>query len=172
MPAPMDQQFAEDFLLYWGLLGFLTSRIPAAALPGLDRTRLDGFTVGLARYYGTRRRETVAALRRLRASQHVYAKALRGYDAVLTPVLGHTTPPIGHLAPTVPFDELLGRLIAYDSFCPLNNATGSPAISLPLGATSAGLPLGVHLMGPHGGERTLLELAYELEAAQPFRRLS
>jgi amidase len=172
MPAPIDQQFADDFLLYWGLLGFLTSRIPAAALPGLDRTRLDGFTLGLARYYGTRRRETVAALRRLRASQHAYARALRGYDAVLTPVLGHTTPPLGHLSPTVPFEELLQRLVAYDCFCPLNNATGSPAISLPLGATTAGLPIGVHLMGPHGGERTLLELAYELEAAKPFRRLS
>ena len=171
MPTPMDRQFADDFLLYWGLLGFLTTKIPARALPELDRSRLDAFTLGLARYYRTRRRETVGALRRLRASRFVYADALRAYDAVLTPVLGHTTPPIGHLSPTVPFEELLQRLIAYTGFTPLNNATGSPAISLPLGATTTGLPIGVHLMGKHGDERTLLELAYELEAAKPFRRL-
>jgi amidase len=172
MTPPMDQQFADDFVLYWGLLGFLTARIPERVLPELDRSRFDALTLGLADYYRAHRRETVGALRRLRASRHVYAAALRGYDAVLTPVLGHTTPPIGHLSPTVPFEQLLQRLVEYAAFTPLNNATGSPAISLPLGATSSGLPIGVHLMGPHGGERTLLELAYELEAAQPFRRLS
>lgn len=172
MPPPMDQQFADDFVLYWGLLGFLTARIPAKALPGLDRSRFDALTLGLSSYYLAHRRATVGALRRLRASRVAYAAALRGYDAVLTPVLAHTTPPIGHLAPTVPFEELLQRLVQYASFTPLNNATGSPAISLPLGATAAGLPIGVHLMGAHGGERTLLELAYELESAQPFRRLS
>ncbi|HUR14456.1 MAG TPA: amidase [Mycobacteriales bacterium] len=172
MPAPMDQRLADDFVLYWGLLGFLTSRIPARALPELDRSRFDALTLGLSGYYGENRRETLGAVRRLRASRHAYARALTGYDAVLTPVLAHTTPPIGHLAPTLPFEQLLQRLIAYASFTPLNNATGSPAISLPLGATTRGLPIGVHLMGPHGGERALLELAYELEAAQPFRRLS
>lgn len=40
-----------------------------------------------------------------------------------------------------------------------------------MGESAEGLPIGVHLMGRHGGERTLLEVAFELEAAQPFRRL-
>ncbi len=171
MPPPMDEQFADDFVLYWGLLGFLTSRLPSRALPGLDRTRFDSLTLGLSGYYLAHRSETVGALRRLRASRAVYAAALRGYDAVLTPVLAHTTPELGHLAPQVPFEQLLQRLTEYASFTPLNNATGSPAISLPLGASSDGLPIGVHLMGAHGAERTLLELAFELEAAHPFRRL-
>jgi amidase len=66
---------------------------------------------------------------------------------------------------------MLPRLVNYVSFTPLNNAAGGPAISLPLGRTAAGLPIGVHLSADHGDERTLLELAFELEAAQPFARI-
>ena len=69
------------------------------------------------------------------------------------------------------FETLFSRLRNYACFTPLNNATGSPAMSLPLGSTSEGLPIGVHFSGRHGAERTLLELAYELEAAQPWRRI-
>ena len=46
--------------------------------------------------------------------------------------------------------------------------TGAPAISLPLGATPDGRPVGVMFSGARGSERTLLEIAFELEAARPF----
>lgn len=171
MPPPMDQQFADDFALYWGLLGYLMSRVGGRAFPGLDAARFDALTVGLAGHYRVHARDTVGALARLRHSRVTYARALAGYDAVLSPVLAHTTPRIGHLSPQQPFEELFPRLVEYVAFTPLNNASGSPAISLPLGATAEGLPIGVQLMAGHGDERTLLELAYELEAAAPFRRL-
>jgi len=54
----------------------------------------------------------------------------------------------------------------------LQNVSGSPAISLPLARTDAGLPLGVQLAAPYGEERRLLELAYELEAASPWPTLA
>jgi amidase len=57
------------------------------------------------------------------------------------------------------------------AFTPLNNASGSPAMAVPMGSTPEGLPVGVQLMARHGDERTLLEVAYELEQAAPFRRL-
>jgi amidase len=56
-------------------------------------------------------------------------------------------------------------------FTPLNNAAGGPAISLPLGRTSQGLPIGAHLSADLGDERTLLELAFELEEARPWARI-
>ncbi len=86
-------------------------------------------------------------------------------------MLTHTTPLLGHLSPSVEFEELFSRLEAYVGFTPLNNAAGGPAISLPLGRSSLGLPVGVHLSADLGDERTLLELAYELEEARPFARI-
>jgi amidase len=44
--------------------------------------------------------------------------------------------------------------------------TGWAAISLPLGTTSTGLPIGVQLMAPD--ETVLLQLAAQLEAAAPW----
>jgi amidase len=46
------------------------------------------------------------------------------------------------------------------------NVTGWAAISLPLGVTPAGLPIGVQLMAPD--ETILLQLAAQLEAAAPW----
>ena len=102
---------------------------------------------------------------------HEYRKVFTRLDVVLSPVLTHTTPAIGHLSPTLPFEELFPRLQAYVGFTPLNNASGGPAISLPLGATSNGLPIGCQLAADLGDERTLLELAFELEAARPWSRI-
>jgi amidase len=84
----------------------------------------------------------------------------------LSPVLSHTTPLLGWLSPEQPFETLFPRLLQYVSFTPLNNAAGSPGISLPMGATPEGLPVAVHFSGAHGDEKTLLELAFELEQAK------
>jgi amidase len=43
------------------------------------------------------------------------------------------------------------------------NFTGQPAISVPVGVTSDGLPIGVQMVGAPGGELVLLEVAAELE---------
>ncbi len=43
--------------------------------------------------------------------------------------------------------------------------TGCPAISVPAGHTAGGLPVGVQIVGPHGSERRLLEIAAGFEAA-------
>ena len=96
---------------------------------------------------------------------------MASYDAILTPVLGHTTPEIGYLSPTVDFDTLFDRLTQYVSFTPLANATGAPAISLPASLTEQGLPVSIQLMGKHGGEQTLLELAFLLEETMNWPRI-
>ncbi len=58
-------------------------------------------------------------------------------------------------------------------FSQLANVTGVPAMSVPLYWTPEGLPLGVQFVAPFGDEATLLQLATELESAQPwFDRLA
>jgi amidase len=68
----------------------------------------------------------------------------------------------------VPFDTLRERLLQQVGYTLIHNVAGAPAISLPMGWTSAGLPVGVQVCAGPGQERVLLELAYELEAAQPW----
>jgi amidase len=90
---------------------------------------------------------------------------------VLTPTLSRVTPELGWLDPSQSFETVMGRLLEWVCFTPLQNATGDPAISLPMGMSSKGLPIGVQLAAERGHDRRLLQVAYELEAAQPFARI-
>ena len=90
---------------------------------------------------------------------------------MLSPTLAHTTPRLGYLSAEAGFPEMFERLQRYVAFTPLHNASGAPGISVPAGLTQEGLPIGVHLSAKLGQDRTLLELAYELEAARPFPSL-
>jgi amidase len=151
VPLPVTEKFITDFTHYWSLLGFSTHHFGNRTVgPGFDKSRTDPLTRFLARRF---------------------IRQAEGVDMVLSPALGHTTPRLGYLSPTVEFPEMFDRLVRYAAFTPLHNATGAPAMSLPLGATSDGLPIGVHFSALHGDERTLLEVAYELEAAKPFARI-
>ena len=87
---------------------------------------------------------------------------------MLTPTLARETPELGWLDPAQGFETVMGRLLEWVAYTPLQNATGAPAISLPLATTAAGLPQGMMLAAGRGGEAMLLELAYELEEAQPW----
>jgi len=49
------------------------------------------------------------------------------------------------------------------------NLTGQPALSLPLGQSASGLPIGVQFVAPYGREDTLIRVAALLEQALPWR---
>jgi len=59
-------------------------------------------------------------------------------------------------------------VLEYSTFTPIFNATGQPAISLPLHATASGLPIGVQFAGPYGDEGMLFQLAGQIERATPW----
>lgn len=164
VPIPVNSSFPDDFAMYWGLLAFgMKLNGHKIAHPGFDKQRVEDLTEGLGRMFLRGAWRLPAILWRLRQARFDYAKAMAGFDAVLTPVLGHTTPKLGHLSPEVPFETLFDRLTRYANFTPLANVTGAPAISLPRSLTANNLPVSVQLMGKHGNERTLLELAFSLE---------
>jgi amidase len=94
------------------------------------------------------------------------------FDVVLSPVVSHASPPLGYLSPRCPPDELLPRLTGYVGITPMQNALGTPAISLPMGMTSTDRrPIGVQLAAQAGEEAALLSLAFELEAQVDFPRI-
>lgn len=175
IPAPVPTSFPDDFTLYWGFLAFMVERFGRHTIaPGFDASRVDPLTRGLSALFRRQLRRFPGALMRLRGAQREYQRTATrlGHDAVLSPVLAHTTPPLGVLSPAQDFEVLLERLRNYVSFTPLNNVAGNPAIALPAGRSAEGLPIGVQLQAAHGAERTLLELAYALEAEQPWPLLS
>jgi amidase len=50
----------------------------------------------------------------------------------------------------------------------LQNVTGQPAMNLPLTWNDQGLPIGVQFVAPFGDEKTLFQLARQLEEAAPW----
>ncbi|MFX0578180.1 amidase [Nocardia nepalensis] len=169
---PVGRGFVDDFATYWGLLAFF---IAVGGRFGIDpRFRpsgLDVFTRGLGALYRKSMARTPAVLYRLARVRRAYAEMSRDNEVVLSPVLVHTTPQLGYLNPTVPFDELFARLMSWVAFTPLNNVAGTPAISLPMGVSHDGLPIGMQFAAAHGDERTLLEIAFALEAERPWHRI-
>jgi amidase len=59
-------------------------------------------------------------------------------------------------------------IFAYSPFCAVFNASGQPAASVPLGWSSSGLPIGVHLAAAFGQDELLISLCAEVERAAPW----
>ena len=93
-----------------------------------------------------------------------------GTDIWLTPTLGRPPEPLGTLEPSLETDpeEAVERALSYVAFTPICNCAGVPAASVPLHWSEEGLPIGVQLVGPYGGEDILFRLASQLEAARPW----
>jgi amidase len=60
--------------------------------------------------------------------------------------------------------------VQYTPYTSFANVSGLPAISLPVGQTEAGLPMGVQLVGRPGGEHTLLAIGAQLERRFAWQR--
>jgi amidase len=91
------------------------------------------------------------------------------YDAWLTPTLSEPPVPLGTFdsPPENPL-QALRRAEQFVPFTPICNATGQPAMSVPLYWNAEGLPVGVHFVGRFGDEATLFRLAAQLESARPW----
>ncbi len=92
------------------------------------------------------------------------------YDVLLTPTLGAPPARLGTYEPDAELEprDLFDSWSQLESFLPVFNATGQPAISLPLYQGGTGLPIGMQLVGRYGDEATLLRLAAQLEEALPW----
>jgi len=110
-----------------------------------------------------------AAMQVIHRTGRAVARFHETYDVMLTPTLVSPPVPIGWLD-TVNLDgaTFAERFSRFWGFTNLQNATGQPAISLPLHMTAAGLPVGVQFVGRFGDDLLLLQLAAQLEQAEPW----
>ncbi len=94
------------------------------------------------------------------------------YDLLLTPTLVKLPQPIGTYTKMRTDIDYVGYMRLCDEIRihpPAANVTGQPAISLPLGQSQSGLPIGVQFMARFGEESTLIRLASLLEKELPWR---
>jgi amidase len=97
------------------------------------------------------------------------ARFFTTYDVWLTPVLAEPPLPLGAL--DAGWEEPLKGFFRAGEYCPFTpicNATGQPAMSVPLHWSTDGLPIGSHFVARFGDEATLFRLAAQLEAARPW----
>ncbi len=165
-----EGDFADDFLTLW-------SSAAAEAVTLLEKESgrkathqdFEPLTLAFAEsFFNGGQEKMPAATERLKTVSKDVARQMEPYDVVLCPVLSTAPPVIGQYAPTIPYQELVRRMVAYVAYTPLFNVTGMPAMSVPLYWNAAGLPIGSQFAAQVGAEQTLLELAYELEQARPW----
>lgn len=143
----------------------------------------------------TRRQgEHIKAKAFLRATQYIERLArdiatwMQPFDMILSPTLAMPPAKLGQLTPSglennilsilaatrfhflidKAFTKAANDLFAYMPYTPLFNMTGQPAMSVPLYWNPEGLPIGVQFAAPFGDEASLLQLAAQLEQAQPW----
>ena len=93
----------------------------------------------------------------------------REFDVLLSPVTITPPPRIGLLDPVnVEPREFNKRQSKVFGYTPPYNMTGQPSLSLPMGMSSDGLPIGMMFTGRYADEATLIRLAAQLEEARPW----
>ncbi len=168
--SPVTKQMGDDFIVYWGMLAFSIKHFGGLFFgKGFDKTKVEPLTTGLSRYFLKKSYKVPFLPLRLRQFSRLYKNILKEYDVLLSPALGHAPPEIGYMGPELPFETALERLEKFVPFTPPQNVTGTPAISLPSGQQTAnGLPVAVQFATALGRDKTLLELAFEIEEARPW----
>jgi len=178
------------------LMSFLRTQgavLKPIRMPSMEHTRTVSLTVQMPealsyhnRYleerghlYGQDFRAGLALGQCLLAEQYIRAKRFietyrrdmdtifAGVDAILTPATPIVAPAMGAVEISVDgVPEPVGNAITrYTSFF---NMTGHPAITLPCGMHTAGLPIGAQLVGKHYGDEQLLGLASRIETEYDF----
>jgi len=90
-------------------------------------------------------------------------------DVLLTPALATVPPRLGWIDMMMEdVHEYWRRVFHFSPFTVWFNITGQPAMMLPIGVASSGVPVAVQLVGRYGDEATLFRLAAQLEAARPW----
>lgn len=112
------------------------------------------------------------AINTVHATGRAIGRFFGDHDILITATLAEPPARVGRFAMSNPdfLDYRLGPkgIIHYSPFTAIFNITGQPAASIPLHWSKDGLPVGVHVVARFGDEATLLQLAAQLEQAQPW----
>ncbi|GIF70941.1 amidase [Asanoa siamensis] len=155
--APLTPDMWPLFETLWYVLAL--APIPPALEPSL---------LPLTRYLRSRGEtvsagQLIAVLSELQTRVRHGLAGLAGYDVLLCPPLAVPQAEVGWFTaaedPAADFD----RQRRFSPYCAIFNVTGQPSVTVPTGATTDGLPVGVLLSGRFGDDARLLAAAAQLE---------
>ncbi len=139
----------------------------------LDPQEIEGVTRGALDYA-----DTLSGADYLQAVNDIHAFGRRmahlfdQCDVLVSPALAYPPAPVGQLKPDnedfLDYRTGPGGVFDYSPFTALFNASGQPAVSLPLHWSADDLPIGVHLAMPFGADEALMSLAAQIETAAPW----
>lgn len=162
LPPVIGSELLPDFETIWSVMATLVP-VPADRLD-----RLQPLTSWLReRGMRTTAHELIEALSRLQAAVRGALPVMNGFDAILHPTLAQPPAPVGYFHDAEPAENF-ARQTHFTPFAAVYNLTGQPAVNVPLHWSGEGLPIGIMLAGPLGGEPTLISLSAQLEAARPW----
>lgn len=170
-PALDGAAFGDAFFLLAGatMAGMVETIGNVRKIPVAEQ-ELEPFTWGLVRAFRECGTPALAGAREtFERCARAYLSAFGECDVLLTPTLTEEPWLLGHLSPLLPYRELVARMTRAVGYTPIHNVCGAPGMSVPLHWTPDNMPIGVHFAANVGREQTLFELAYELEAARPWR---
>jgi aspartyl-tRNA(Asn)/glutamyl-tRNA(Gln) amidotransferase subunit A len=122
--------------------------------------------VGLLNHPWTAEDFTSAKMMRQRVCNHMW-RFMQNYDLLLTPTLATPPFPLYMQGPEVIEGKMVnsGAWLCFTFIC---NLTGQPAASIPAGFTTDGLPVGLHIIGRHLADQTVLAASGAFEKARPW----
>ncbi|MGB1247710.1 MAG: amidase [Chitinophagales bacterium] len=167
---PYSDDVLLDFLTYYSMLARGNNTFGKFTYGSKFKAKnTERFTRELASYFSKFMFLAPGAIKRLKNQLATeYDNLTAKYDVILSPTLASPVPKIGYFGTDTPIISAIMRLNTYVSYTIVQNTTGAPAISLPMGRCSNGLPIGPQFATKIGDEKTLLELAFELEEANAF----
>ena len=170
---PFEDQIADDFLIYYSLLFFSMHRFGKFVVgPGFDSSKVEKLCAHLSNSFIGNLGKFPFALRRLKNTINITQQMHKHYDVLLCPTLATSAPKINYISNQgLPASAMVRNMTEFAPFAALQNITGEPAISLPMGTSDNGLPIGMQFSAGYGEDKTLLELAYELEEAKAWKHI-
>ncbi len=163
----LQELFGAVFSNHVALSIAFSGRVAGRELSGEDIEPMSWAIFSMVKEMGAI--ESMAAAVRLQSFARKLVAFLEPYDALLTPALAERPLALGTLDTAAP-DPMatFTRSGLFTPFTPVFNASGQPAISLPLYEGEDGLPLAVQIAGRPTDEGRLLALAAQLEEASPW----
>ncbi|NER98184.1 MAG: amidase [Symploca sp. SIO1B1] len=155
--CPDFSGLVESFVKVWQA-GVAATGVPPEAL-----SPMNGWIASQVGSAG----EYLQAVRQMQLASRQIVAFFDAFDVLVLPTYMHPTIRVGEWADLSP-EETLQKIITWIAPCPPFNAAGLPAISIPTGFDSNGVPLGIQLVGRPAAEATLISLAAQLEMLQPW----